>query len=308
MQRQLKREQDAQDELVLQAAIKEVKSAIINSGSTINLNQISDELEPTGVSNKCIVVATGEESRTTHTALLPMRQLRQAARETHILPELTPNSLLSVKQLADNGYTTIFHPHERGVTVHDGHDITFTLKNAAVLQGWRDERGLWRVPLTEEVTNATQQSVALDRPIPSEAVHNVYELPSTSQIIAFHHASLGFPTKATLLEAVRRGFLTTFPDLTTENVNNLYPESVETQKGHMRQSKQGVRSTKIVDEEFKPPPGTKQKDVYLRVFDATKRSMYSDQMGRFPITSHKGSKYMMVAVELDGNYIDVETM
>ena len=53
----------------------------------------------------------------------------------------------------------------------------------------------------------------------------------------------------------------------------------------------------------------KQKDVYLRVLDATKRSMYSDQTGRFPITSRKGSnKYMMVAVELDGNFIGVETM
>ncbi len=36
--------------------------------------------------------------------------------------------------------------------------------------------------------------------------------------------------------------------------------------------------------------------------------MYSDQTGRFPITSAGGHKYTMVAVELDGNYIDAELM
>ena len=76
----------------------------------------------------------------------------------------------------------------------------------------------------------------------------------------------------------------------------------------MKQTKQGVRSTKIVDEDamlgFKQQPGVKHKDVYLMVFDATKKSMFSDQTGKFPITPARGNKYIMVAVELDGNYID----
>ena len=36
--------------------------------------------------------------------------------------------------------------------------------------------------------------------------------------------------------------------------------------------------------------------------------MYTDQPGRFPITSAGGHYYTMVAVELDGNYIDAERM
>ena len=74
----------------------------------------------------------------------------------------------------------------------------------------------------------------------------------------------------------------------------------------MKQIKQGVRSTKVVDEDamhmFKPTPGKKHKDVYLRVFDATKKLMYTNQTGKFLITS----SYGRVAVELDGNYIDCE--
>ena len=80
----------------------------------------------------------------------------------------------------------------------------------------------------------------------------------------------------------------------------------------MKQIKQGVRSTKVVDEDvmhmFKATPGRKHKDVYLRVFDATKKTTYTDQTGRFPITSSRGNKYLMVAVELDENYIDCETI
>ena len=44
------------------------------------------------------------------------------------------------------------------------------------------------------------------------------------------------------------------------------------------------------------------------VFDATKKSMFTNQMGKFPITSARGNKYIMVAVELDGNYIDCEPL
>jgi len=57
---------------------------------------------------------------------------------------------------------------------------------------------------------------------------------------------------------------------------------------------------------FKQQPNVKHKDVYLMVFDATKKSMFSDQTGNFPITSAQGNKYIMVVVELDGNYIDGE--
>jgi hypothetical protein len=82
----------------------------------------------------------------------------------------------------------------------------------------------------------------------------------------------------------------------------------------MKQAKQGVRSAKVINEDAmlkaeampQPKPEVKHKDVYLRVFNATKKAMYTDQPGCFPITSAQGHKYTMVAVKLDGNYIDAE--
>ena len=55
-------------------------------------------------------------------------------------------------------------------------------------------------------------------------------------------------------------------------------------------------------------PGMKHKDVYLHVYNKMKQSIYSDQVGHFPITSSHGNEYLMVVVALYGNYIDAEPM
>ena len=169
------------------------------------------------------------------------------------------------------------------------------------LQGWQDNKGLWMVPVTDETTISQNIDVA-------ETAMSMYDLPNTKEVVRFLRAALGTPTRATLLTAAQHGNLVTFPGMTPENISQHFNKLDETQRGHMKQTKQGVRSTKIVDKDamlgFKQQPGVKHKDVYLIVFDATKKLMFSDQTGRFPITSACGNKYIMVAVELDGNYID----
>ena len=303
LERRKSRSQHKQaEEAAINAAIEE---ALLDSGASRTLIQSAQGMKLTGSSELKVVTAGGQVLQASHTALLPTTKLSDGAREAHVLKGLKPKALLSVKTLADNGYTTIFHPYDQGVTVHGLDDFELTLKSPALLQGWRRAGGLWTVPIIDEQTSSparTSDDVAM----------NAYELPSTKEVVRFLHAALGFPTKATLLTAIRNGNLVTFPALNISNVTKHFPESNETQKGHMKQAKQGVRSTKIIDEdemlEFKPTPGVKHKDVYLRVFDATKKAMNSDQTGKFPITSVGGNKYLMVACELDGNYIDAEPL
>jgi hypothetical protein len=79
-----------------------------------------------------------------------------------------------VKTLADNGYTTIFHPHDQGVTVHGLDDFELTLKSPALLQGWRKAGGLWTVPIIDKPTSSPELV-----PIGEDAAMSVYELPST---------------------------------------------------------------------------------------------------------------------------------
>ena len=187
---------------------------------------------------------TGTTARTSNKALLINSKLNEQARELDILPELKENSLLSVCKLSDAGYTTIFHAGDGGVTVHWHDDIFIRIKKEAVLKGWRDESGLWRVPIKEKVENQNTDTLILQRPLPNEAASNVYDLPSTEKMVKYLHAALGFPTKATMMKAIRSGWLIGWPGLTIENVNAFFPESDETQKGHMKSQRQGVRSTK----------------------------------------------------------------
>ena len=59
------------------------------------------------------------------------------------------------------------------------------------------------------------------------------------------HAAAGLPVKSTWLKAIKHGNFNSWPGLTYNNAAKYYPQSVETLKGHMVQSLQGVRSTKM---------------------------------------------------------------
>eukprot|EP00804_Cyclotella_cryptica_P003441 CCRYP_002087-RA/>CCRYP_002087-RA protein AED:0.41 eAED:0.41 QI:0/0/0/1/0/0/2/0/284 len=258
----------------------QANEALLDSAATSNFSNNKSNLELTGSSHKQVTVADGHVLQATHTAHLPMTTLSDAARTTTI-------SLLSIGVLADNRYTTIFHPHAQEAAVYAEGACTITPSQPPVLQGCRDNKGLWTVLIQSDTTDAAWSSVeSSHKPTIShlnELTTNVYDLPSTLGVIRFLHAALGFPTKQTLLAAIRNKQLTTFPGPTVDTVNKHFPDLDETQKGHMRQSRQGVRSTKVVDEDallnFKPTPGVKHRDVYLRVYDATKRAMYTDQTG-----------------------------
>jgi hypothetical protein len=76
-------------------------------------------------------------------------------------------------------------------------------------------------------------------PIPAkrskqEVVANVYSLPLIPQTIRYLHAAADFPTKDPWIKAIKHGNYTMFPGITDKAVNKHFPESVETQKGHMK--------------------------------------------------------------------------
>eukprot|EP00804_Cyclotella_cryptica_P002446 CCRYP_019168-RA/>CCRYP_019168-RA protein AED:0.13 eAED:0.13 QI:0/0/0/1/0.5/0.4/5/0/1227 len=270
---------------------KAAEEALLDSGAT------TKDVQLTGTSNKLVRAADGGLMPAHSMGLLALSKLRKGAREALVVPGLKPKALMSIH----NNISSV----PTGVTVHDPDSFNLTVTSPPVLQGCRNTAGLWTVPLTDDTTISDSLNV-------DEAALSVYDLLSTKEVVRFLHAALGFPTKATLLTTAHNGNLVTFPGLTPDNINKHFPESEETQKGHMRQARQGVRSTKVPDEdavlETKPKPGVKHKDVYLGVFDATRKTMYTDQSGPFPWKSRRNNQYIMIAVELDGNYIDAEPL
>ena len=78
-------------------------------------------------------------------------------------------------------------------------------------------------------------------PPASETIQNVYELLSIEGAVRYLHAAAIFPTKSTWLKSILHGNYLTWPLITIKNVHKYFPESEETQKGHMRNQRQGVR-------------------------------------------------------------------
>ena len=278
---------------------------MLDSGGSKTFVNSQQGLQLTGPSDKVVVTAGGTKLCTANTTFLMTLALSKGARKAIVVPGMSQKALMSVSPLANNGYTTVFLPGQEGMDVFRANNVVISSTALPALQGWRNDRGLWMVLLVDELIISPGIDIA-------KAAMGVYELPSTKEVVRFLHAALGHPTQATLLTAAQHGYLVTFPGMTPQNISRHFPESDKTQKGHMKQTKQGVRSTKIVDKDtmlgFKQQPGVKHKDVYLMVFDTTKKLMFSNQTGKISITSARSNKYIMVVVELDGNYIDGEPL
>ena len=113
------------------------------------------------------------------------------------------------------------------------------------------------------------------------------------------------------VKAICAGNYVSWPGLTIKKVNKYYPETDETPKEHMRQVRQGVRSTKekfiVPNDSDEKVPQRKQNDIYVHV-DQVKDTIYTDQMGELPIKSLRGHEYIMIMCEIDGNAVFVEPM
>jgi hypothetical protein len=98
-----------------------------------------------GKSCKEVYLPDNTKLQATYWTQLPLKQLSQKAREAGILPELkTP--LVSVNKMAEEGYTTIFHPGEEGVTAHKQGTVSITMTEPPVLQGCKAKGAkLWTI-------------------------------------------------------------------------------------------------------------------------------------------------------------------
>ena len=188
---------------------------MLDSGASKTFINSRQGLQLTGPSDKVVVTAGGTKLHATNTGLLSTRALSKGAREAIVVPEMRQGALMSVATLANNGYTTIFLLGQQGVNVFHANDVAISLTAPPALQGWRDGRGLWMVPIVDETQSRSGTDV-------TEAAMGVYELPSTKEVVRFLHPALGYPAQATLLTAAQHGNLVTFPGMTPQILRGTY--------------------------------------------------------------------------------------
>ena len=241
---------------------------------------------------------------TTGTLELLLSKLPKAAREAHRAP--VTNNLVSVSVLCDAGCEVLFHPA--------GCDITYN--GETIIRGWRCmQSNMWRISLTDDGTNnIIPDDVSIEDQVemPSFFANSIYECENTNQLIQFYHATMGFPAASTWCKAIDAGYFKGWPGLTSKRVRRFIKIVEETEMGHMDQRRAGIRSTRVPPDAESDPdsmelvPQTLLNDrtnhVYMTTADVEGK-LYSDQTGRFPITSNRGNSVVVIFFCADGNYI-----
>jgi len=159
------------------------------------------------------------------------------------------------------------------------------------------------------------------------SVNSVYEYKTRENLAIYLHQCFLCPSKCTWIAAIKQIFFATWPGLTVDLVQNYLPNSKETAKGHMRQARKNTCPTAnkpmptISALAVTPPtlisedtnkidptlPQTHKHDVFMTIELATGK-IYTDQTGRFPVTSTRGNKYILVAYDYDSNTINAKPL
>ena len=177
-----------------------------------------------------------------------------------------------------------------------------------------------RVPTTTGSTTRTRTNVPPTRS--TEYHRRAYDLPSTKNLIEYLHCTCGSPKKSTFLQAVKAGNYKSFPGLSVENVARYCPaNATATVLGHLTQVPKGLRSTQWATAAnallaANASPNMLPSDELLEaltaptndvtIMEAPISTLYTDDMGRFPIRAQSGNQYIMVAFHDAANVILVE--
>jgi hypothetical protein len=279
-------------------------TAIADTGASGHYLRTNDPYKTDGTTRSPILVGLPNGANlqsTNQTCNLDLPQLPQAARDAHILPGLTHSSLISIGKLCDAGCTAIF----------DEHKIIIQKETNTILKGTRDLRtGLWRFPLANGPT--TQKSTTK-----LQQLNSAYDFTSIPALIKFLHAAAFSPVKSTWLKAIKNGFFQSWPGLTSQAVTKHFPQSEATTKGHMDQTRKNVRTTQTranqpkvqreqEDEPKQEPNNASTQQLFAAITETGK--IYTDQTGRFPVTSSRGNKYILVLYNYDTNAILTEPL
>ena len=216
----------------------------------------------------------------------------------HIIPGFT-NNLLSLGKLCDEDCSAHLDKHKLEVLDKHGNKI---------LHGDREQSGarLWRVNIAPEPPPPAASTTPLQKDSPPSLTTRkqvrVLDLPNTPALIAYHHATAGYPVKQTWLDAIKRGAYKTWPGLTYTLAARHCPDADETLRGHMAQPRQHIRSTQPTTTTATPTsahPATPTMEVHIVPIN----HIFTDDTGRFTPRARSGNQYIMVALHSESNAI-----
>ena len=154
-----------------------------------------------------IQLPNGSTIYSTHTCNLDIDWLPEEATEAHIVPDLAHTSLISIRQLCDNGCTVTYNKHACKVYY----------KNNLVWLGTRKPKtGLWVLPL--QPNKPPTKSAQSNHNVTQHYANSAYTITSKAELIKFLHQCTFSPTTFTWIKAIKNNQLPTWPGLTVKAV------------------------------------------------------------------------------------------
>ena len=137
-----------------------------------------------------------------------------------------------------------------------------------------------------------------------------YDCANLEQLTNFYHACCFSPVPETWINAINSGYFRGWLNLTAKNVRRYLKDKPAMIMGHLKQCKQGVRSTKVPHNSNKEDNNKieqehnneKTHQIFIALEDIEGK-IHSDQTGKFARTSSRGMKYIMVFYVYDANAI-----
>ncbi len=131
---------------------KTIPTAIIGSGASSNVGATKDNFKLTGrKSDKIFWLPDSSTQAAMDIGELPY-QVCQPAKDVHITPGISENSLVIRSKLADAGYITVFDKDT--VKMYNTYNTQVIVTREAVINGWcNNKTGMWWAALLPIVTN-----------------------------------------------------------------------------------------------------------------------------------------------------------
>ncbi len=128
-------------------------------GATSNFATEDMNLLMKGKSHKVVYLPDNTKLHTSYKTELPFKNLTSRMREADVQPGLkTP--LLSINKMDEEGYTTIFHPGEEGVTMHKPGTLTIAMTEPPLLQGCKPKGAkLWTISIKRNNHRTSKQCI-----------------------------------------------------------------------------------------------------------------------------------------------------
>jgi hypothetical protein len=184
-----------------------IPSAVADSGATSSVGTKRDRKRnafiATGCqSDKAFRMPNGEVEEASDMDEF-QHDMRHPAKDVHIVPGIEHDSLLSIPKFVDANFVAIFEKDE--VNIYNANKTTIIVFHSTILRRWGcKQTNLWQVPLIKKIQYNNTDTVLCNqclaeflpnRPPPSKAIHNVYELKTQPELVQYYHLAAGSPIK-----------------------------------------------------------------------------------------------------------------